>query len=229
MKAFKGRNLDYEKYKFLKGSIIIIEGNISSGKSTLGRYMSSYLNEIGIETKVFEEPILQSYLDLFLNDMKTEAFGFQMSMLIERQCLYERAIKFTENGGVALMDRSFFGDKVFAILHNEAGNISQKQMSVYEDVFSRMKFKPPSFVIYLEVDPKINVQRCNVRSRSCESTSYSLEYFQGLNRIYNLIIPQMSSENGIIRFDWNDEIHPSQFKNGAIFVLDKMRLNYFSL
>jgi deoxyadenosine/deoxycytidine kinase len=226
--AFNKRGDVYEKYKFLKGSILIVEGNISSGKSTLTKHMSKFLNEIGIKAHVYEEPILQSYLELFLSDMKRYAFGFQMSMLLERQCLYDRAQKFADEGGVAIVDRGFHGDKVFAILHNENGNITDAEMRIYEDVFSRMQFQAPSFVLYLEVDPKVNVKRCNSRSRNGECNAYKISYFQKLNELYEIMITEMTAENGILRFDWNKEMKGDEFRTSMLFVLDEMRQSYFS-
>lgn len=218
-----------ERYKFLKGSILVVEGNISSGKSTLTREMVKFFNSIGLRAKLFDEPILQSYLELFLSDMKKQAFGFQMSMLIERQCLYREAENFAETGGISIVDRGFYGDKVFAILHNESGNISQKEMSVYDDVFSRMNFKTPTFVLYLEVDPKVNVKRCNSRSRSGECTAYKLSYFEKLNELYEEMLQQMTSENGVLRFDWSKDLKSTEFHNAMLFVLDEMRAVFFGL
>ena len=229
MEAFQERNLHYEKYKFLRGSMIIIEGNISSGKSTLCRSVVNYLNRIGLKAKLYDEPILSSYLDLFLTDMKKYAFGFQMSMLIERQCLYRNAQVFSDDGGIAIIDRSMHGDKVFALLHYKNGNIKPKEMNSYDDVFSRLKFKAPSFVLYLEVDPEILAERCDRRNRGCESSVYSLEYFKNLSQIYDDVIPNMTTTNGIIRFDWNEDIEPEDFEQTTIYVLDKMRNSYFYL
>ena len=220
---------DRERYKFLKGSILVVEGNISSGKSTLTREMVKFFNSIGLKAQLFEEPILQSYLELFMSDMKKEAFGFQMSMLIERQCLYTKAEQFANSGGIAIVDRGFYGDKVFAVMHHESGNITDKQMHVYEDVFSRIEFQTPSFVLYLEVDPKVNVKRCNSRSRSGECTAYKVGYFEKLNDMYEKMLPQMTSENGIIRFNWNKDLKPTDIRDAMLFVLDEMRSTFFSL
>lgn len=219
----------YEKYKFLKSSLIVVEGNISSGKSTLTKAMVNFLNEIGLKAMLFEEPILQTYLELFLGDMKKYAFGFQMSMLIERQCLYDRAQQFADSGGIAIVDRGFYGDKVFAVLHHNDGNISDKEMSIYEDVFSRIKFQAPTFILYLEVDPKVNVKRCNARSRSGECTAYSVGYFQKLNATYEEMLKHMVSEYDILRLDWNRDIKPSEIKDAMQFVLEEMRTSYLNL
>lgn len=227
--AFNKKGEQYERFKFLKGSILVVEGNISSGKSTLTKDMSNFLNEIGIKSFVYEEPILQSYLELFLSNMKKYAFGFQMSMLLERQCLYDRAEKFAEEGGVSIVDRGFYGDKVFAVLHNEEGNIDDKEMNIYEDVFSRMKFRAPTFVLYLEVDPKVNVRRCKIRSRSGECSAYTIGYFSKLNELYEKMLNQMTAEHGILRFNWDQDVKASEFRGAMLFVLEEMRKSYFSV
>jgi deoxyadenosine/deoxycytidine kinase len=161
--------------------------------------------------------------------MEQYAFGFQMSMLLEVQCLYAHAEKFAEAGGVAIMDRAQFGNKVFAALHYENGNMSDKEMSVYEDVFSRMEFQSPSFVLYLEVDPEVNVRRCHIRSRGSECSAYNIDYFTKLNELYEAMLLQMTAENGILRFNWDKDIKPSEFRGAMLFVLEGMRDSYFKL
>lgn len=219
----------YERYKFLKGSIVVIEGNIASGKSTLTERMTEFLNAIGLKADLYKEPILESYLNLFLKDMKQYAFGFQMSMLLENQCLYKDALNFIASGGIAVMDRSFMGNKVFADSHYEKGNITQEQMAVYEDVYSRMDFPLPSYIIYLSVDPIINIQRCEKRSRTCEKDAYDLQYFADLNRIYNKLIQNLSDTNNILLFDWNKDIPDRDYSQVLTSILDNMRTNYLAL
>lgn len=219
----------HKKLKFLKGMIIVIEGNIASGKSTLTQRMSLFLTNLGFDVKLYKEPILQSYLDQFLTNQPKYAFGFQMSMLIENQCMYADAVEFVKSGGIAIMDRSFNGNRVFALLQHENGNISDKEMEIYDDVFKRMNFPSADYTLYLQVDPSTNAQRCNRRARSCETSVYTPSYFEGLNRVYNQVIQQIASTSTVIAFDWNQDIPDEDYQDAIIAVLDSIRQNYLSL
>lgn len=219
----------YERYKFLRGSIIIIEGNISSGKSTLCKNIANFLNSIGLDTKLFEEPILDSYLDMYIKNMKKYAFGFQISMLLERQKLFQQAEQFIEHGGIAVMDRSTYGDKVFALLHHEQGNIDINEWNVYQDIFSRTIINRTNYFIYLNVNPDVNVRRCIQRNRGCEKDFYTLEYFQNLNNLYQKILTDVSLINNVINIDWNQDIDPSDFTNHVHNILNKLHTSYFQL
>lgn len=219
----------YTKYKFLKGSIIVIEGNIASGKSTLTERLTEFLNDIGLNTKLYKEPILQTYLDTFLQDQTKYAFGFQMSMLIENQCLYGDATSFTKGGGIAVMDRSFMGNRVFARVQHEIGNITDKEMMVYDDVFRRISARMPDYVLYLTVKPEINVQRCQRRDRTCESKVYDLDYFSRLNRNYDATIEELRTNNNVIVFDWNKDIPDAYYSQVLLGILDDLRANYLAL
>lgn len=217
-----------KKYKFLRGSIIVVEGNIASGKSTLTERLTDFLNNIGLKTKLYKEPILQSYLDLFLADQPKYAYGFQMSMLLENQCLYSDAENFTKTGGIAVMDRSFLGNRVFALVHFAKGNINEPEMGVYDDVFKRIGNKVPDFVIYLQVDPTINVERCKLRDRTCESRVYDLDYFALLNHYYSQEIGNISPKENVLVFDWNKNLPDKIYSSVLESILNDLRARFIS-
>lgn len=219
----------FRKYKFLKGSIVVIEGNIASGKSTLCEKLTEFLNSIGLKTQLYKEPILQSYLDTFLQNQPKYAFGFQMAMLIENQCLYGDATSFIEGGGIAVMDRSFMGNRVFARVQHAFGNIDDKEMTLYDDVFGRIKAKSPDYIIYLTVKPEINIQRCALRDRTCEAKTYDLDYFTTMNKYYDATIAELQRDNNVMIIDWNKDIPASYYSTVLLGVLDDLRTNYLAL
>lgn len=229
MEESRSRDL-YDKYRFLKGALIVIEGNIASGKSTFTESLVAFLNGIGLSARLYKEPILQSYLDTFLTDMKKYAFGFQMSMLIENQCLYGDALHYVESGGIAILDRSFMGNRAFALLHNQYGNITDAEMKVYDDVYNRMvRQRSPTYTLYLEVDPEINVNRCRLRDRSCESQAYDIQYFSDLNNTYRKLINELSKSQKVVVFDWNKDIPMQTYTRVLMNVLDYLRQDYLLL
>lgn len=219
------KNKKSSKWNFLRGSILVIEGNIASGKSTLTENLVDFLTEQGLDAMLYKEPILQSYLDMFIGNQPKYAFGFQMAMLLENQCMYSDAVEHVKAGGVAIMDRSFLGNQVFAQVHLERGNMSHDEFEVYEDVYKRMDgfFPNPDFIVYLEVDPKTNVYRCKLRDRSCESDNYDIKYFEDLNRNYLKLVKQVAPYQNVLIFDWNRDRNSQEQKEGVLEILETIR------
>ena len=209
---------------------MVIEGNIASGKSTLTEGLVDFLTSQGLDAMLYKEPILQSYLDMFINNQPKYAFGFQMAMLLENQCMYSDAMEHVKAGGVAIMDRSFLGNRVFAQVHLERGNMSEAEYEVYKDVYRRMDgfFRNPDFIVYLQVDPKTNVYRCKLRDRSCESDNYDIKYFEDLNSIYMKLVREVASQQNVLIFDWNKDRTPQEQKDGVWEILRGIRENYLN-
>jgi len=105
--------------------LIIVEGNISAGKSTLCKNLAQLLNY-----KLFLEPAVEGnpYLQLFYQDPKKYALKMQLWLLRRRFETYAEAIRLISSNqceGV-LLDRSVFSDYVFAVKNFEDGNISSE-------------------------------------------------------------------------------------------------------
>ena len=103
--------------------LIIIEGNISAGKSTLCRELAKHL-----DFKLFLEPACEGnpYLSLFYQNPKKYALRMQLWLLRRRFETYVEAIRLLSTSSVngVLLDRSIFSDYVFAVKNYEDGNIS---------------------------------------------------------------------------------------------------------
>lgn len=76
--AFEAHSAEYTKYSKLRGSIICVEGIISAGKTTLGKNLAKYLNEIGIKAEFYQEFVDESLLQLFYANPEKYAFAFQV-------------------------------------------------------------------------------------------------------------------------------------------------------
>ena len=83
-------------YNFLQGSIIVLEGNIGVGKTTLMKNICNILKNNQIKVKCFEEGINMDYLDLFLLDENKYGFGFEMFNLSNRDCTFQKAVEFAK-------------------------------------------------------------------------------------------------------------------------------------
>lgn len=192
----------YEQLRHLRGAIILVEGIIGAGKSTLAHKLHLLLKKVDIPVLFLEEEVDPYMLDLFLSDMRKYAFAFQMLMLVQRQKTYIRALEFArKENGVAIIDRSLYGDLAFGLLHNDYGNISEQEWKAYESVMASSPLPQPSCILYLEVSPEVALERIKARNRGKESSSYTLEYLHDLDTNYKVAMEE--SRIPIQYIDWN--------------------------
>ena len=190
--------------EYIKGKILIIEGLISSGKSTASICLEKYSTELGVKCKYFKEPLIPELLQLFLSDQKKYAFAFQLSMVVKRQSIYREAFKLSEKGYFCIIDRSLYGDYCFAYLHRYKKNLNDIEWNTYLSVLHSEKFKPPDYVIYLKVTVETAIKRCLKRDRKGEN-NYDRTYFEDLNNTYTGVLFQIPTKQLII-IDWNNDI-----------------------
>jgi deoxyadenosine/deoxycytidine kinase len=173
--------------------LIWVEGIIGCGKSTFAR-------EIGkrLELRMIEEPVETNYyLGPFYKDPKRYAFGFQIFMLHQRYAMQQlAAYEATGIGGYkgAILDRSISGDRVFAKMHMQAGNIDELDYKTYEMAYSVMcrTLLPPTLLVFLDVQPETAYRRMQKRDRP-EEKGVQLEYLIQLRSGYQDLLNEADS------------------------------------
>lgn len=170
--------------------LIFVEAIIGAGKTTFSREISKRLN-----LRLLEEPVeTNPYLEKFYKDPKQYAFGMQMFLLHQRYAMHQlgsyEAVGVGGYSGV-ILDRSLPGDRVFAKLHYEAGNINELDWNTYEMAHLIMcrSLLPPTLLIFLDVQPETAFQRMKVRSRSSES-EVPLDYLIKLRKGYQELLKE---------------------------------------
>ena len=103
------------------GHIVVIEGPIGAGKTTLGRSIEALLHKYNIKCKFFKEYKHDVLLQHYIKNMSTEAYSFQIIMLRERFTIYMKAIELARQGYAVFMDRSLVGDLAFALMQIKKG------------------------------------------------------------------------------------------------------------
>jgi len=176
--------------------LLWVEGVIGSGKTTLAREVGKRLNYQVIEEPVDDNP----YLDPFYKEPEKYATMMQIYLLHRRYALQKAAALVSLGVGPfdgAILDRSLSGDRVFAKLHREAGNISQLDWGTYEMCYNVMchTLLPPTRLIFLDVQPTTALIRINQRKREAEA-GIPLEYLIDLRKGYHDLLKE--AEQGLM-------------------------------
>jgi deoxyadenosine/deoxycytidine kinase len=185
------------------GKLIILEGNISAGKSTLGVDLGKTLN-----IRIFLEPVISNpYLDKFYKDPKRYALRMQLWLLKQRYKTYIQSLRYIlKTGRSILLDRSVFSDWVFAEKNRRDGNISEAGYQFYLKTRNQMleNLPVPHIVLFLDVSANECFRRVRVvRQRNCEA-EIPFDYFSGLAECYDDFLCHMKEKgSSVLSIDWN--------------------------
>lgn len=159
-----------------KPIVLNIDGAVGVGKSTL----------LGILEKEgfvpFPEPVHNNpLLDKFYHDKPRYSFPLQIFFLNKR---FEH-IKQVLGVNKAVLDRSIYGDIVFAKMLRDSGFMSEEEFQIYKELLDNMlqHCTPPTLMIYLEVSVDEAVRRIQKRGRDYELIT-ERQYWEDLNRNY---------------------------------------------
>jgi deoxyadenosine/deoxycytidine kinase len=159
--------------------VIIIEGQIGVGKTTMGEILEERYG-IPLFRELTRETTLQ-LLDRFYADKPRWAFTLQVHFLNERF----RMIKDIFRNGGGLLDRSIYGDRIFADLLHDDGEMTDEEFETYETLLDNMleHAQKPDLLIYLDCSVETALRRIKRRNRGLES-GIPREYLEKLNDRY---------------------------------------------
>jgi len=184
-----------------KGKVIVLEGLIGVGKSTLGRSLESYLSKNGVEVIWMPEPVNSKLLDLYISDMTKYAFPFQVIIARERIQMYKEAKRYAEEGKVVIIDRGLPGDLAFAYMQKDKGFFTEKEWEVYRDLISNDKIERPDAIIYLDCTSETAWRRIQQRGIFSEKNGYNRRYLKDLSDSYEKSLVN----HKCFRIDWNED------------------------
>lgn len=180
--------MERTKFQNLK-QLICIEGNIGSGKTTLATELGALMG-----ARVMFEPVeTNPFLERYYRDPKRYALEMQFWLMSRRFEMHEQAIRHIwETGQTVIMDRSIYGDWVFARCNYIMGNIDSVGWDSYchhREVMSRYLLVPHT-MLFLETPPSVCLDRIISRGRGCEKT-IPLSYLNELSDLHRDLVSEM--------------------------------------
>jgi deoxyadenosine/deoxycytidine kinase len=160
--------------------LILVAGNIGSGKTSLTERIGQRLGWHTAYESVADNP----YLPNFYKDMKTWSFHLQVFFLGHRA---EQHLKMASDPRSAIIDRSIYEDAfIFCRALNAMGNLSELDYHTYLNVFNLLvpTLPKPSMLIYLRCPVKVLMSRIHKRGRDIES-SIDADYLSLLESFYD--------------------------------------------
>lgn len=158
--------------------LIIVDGVVGSGKTTFMNLLKEELSLPGFEEPVTDNPLLAK----FYHDRKRYSFPLQVFFLNRRFRMLKDA---GEKHTASVMDRSIYGDVIFAKLLHEGGDMEKDEFDLYKELLVNMldHIEAPKLMIYLKCDVDTAISRIVKRGREYEQI-VEREYWERLNREY---------------------------------------------
>ncbi len=160
--------------------LILVAGNIGSGKTSLTQRIGERLGWRTAYESVSDNP----YLPNFYADMKTWSFHLQIFFLGHRA---EQQIDLWNDPHSAIIDRSIYEDAfIFARALHQLNNLSDMDYEAYLRVFNLVVqgLPSPSLLIYLKAPVSVLLERIHQRGRDIE-TGIDAAYLELLDSYYD--------------------------------------------
>lgn len=206
----------YNTLKCLRGHLIVLEGTISAGKTTLGQNIVDLLSQSDLPVKFFQEYVNESLLQQYISNMGKYSYSFQLIMQSHRIHNYKLARQFSNQGGIAIVDRSIIGDYAFALMQKNKGFITEQEWLIYNDIFVQENIIQPDGIIYLACSSNIVIHRISQRGIKCES-AYDETYLLELEEAYKIAFE--ANKITCLTIDWNKDRSNKKGSEKALKIL----------
>ena len=193
---------------------IIIEGNIGTGKTTLGRKLS----ELYPDSEFIPEPVdkwislrndtdNKNILENFYVDKNRWSYSFQTYAFLTRgKLILEKQTK-----NIRFLERSILTDRnVFAKALYESGDMTNLEWKMYNEWSSWLyddianRIGKPAGIIYIRCDPQVSFDRVKLRSRS-EESSIPLEYLEKIHKYHDDWLLKNEQNENVLVIDVNKD------------------------
>lgn len=212
----------------MAGKVVIVEGLIGAGKSTLTRELGEAL---GSNTLTLMEPDERGganpYLSDFYGDKARWSFTMQVHLLGMRYRMQLAAQWHAMMGnGDACLDRSFYGDTCFARMMARSGEITEREFETYRVIYQAMTASVllPTACVRLRVDPEVAAERIRRRASEREGRRselvIDLGYLRALDREIDVTVDVLRQQ-GVAVHDvaWDADMATPEARNRAVQAL----------
>ena len=195
-------------------TIISIEGNIGSGKSTLVTSLKQHFTN-WLPISFVDEPVQvwsnikdtdgESILEKFYADQKSYSFSFQMMAYISRVSALREAVR-NNPDGIIITERSVQTDRnVFAKMLYDQGQIREVDYQIYLKWFDEFSSDLPiNGIVYVNTSPETCEARVIKRAR--EGEAIPLAYLQQCSNYHHNWIVNFETDR-VCELDGNQNIH----------------------
>lgn len=205
--------------------VVIVEGLISGGKTTLTRELGQAL---GPSTLILIEPDEKQganpYLADYYEDSARWSFTMQTHLLALRYRMHLHAQWHSMQGqGHAILDRSFFGDTAFARLQVKMGLMTIREFDTYTALYHAMTASVllPTVCLRVLVSPETAARRIIGRmeretGRKCE-TSVSVDYLRGLDQEIDHMVDVLRRQGvTVLDVPWDEDRDSPDTRRSAV-------------
>jgi deoxyadenosine/deoxycytidine kinase len=169
--------------------LVLLEGNIGAGKTTVGNTLaeSDLFGFIEEPTSVWREGFASNMLELFYSDTRRWAFTFQICAFVTRAKTWHEVWQSTDHNRV-ILERSIYCDRyVFARNCYETGLFTEAEYQLYCGMWDFMVshyVDEPDAILYLRTPADVCLERIVDRGRE-EETGIPLEYLLQLEHLHD--------------------------------------------
>lgn len=197
-------------------TIISIEGNIGSGKTTIIENLQKRFQH-NKEVVFLKEPVDVwnsiknddgvTVLEKFYENTETYAFPFQVMAFATRSISIKNAIRNNPDCKYIICERSLEADNnIFAKMLKDDGKIEDIQYKIYEHFYHNCKDEVKlDGVVYIDSSPSVCMQRINKRNRDGES-SIELAYLQKCCDYHNAWLIDNKDNLPVIHINTNEDV-----------------------
>lgn len=178
-----------ELMRYFRGTKIGFDGSIAAAKSTSGQEIEKIGKQCNIPTKFIpetydKEKLEKFYISVSKGEQPSEA-SYDLQLDTFNRCLKgwqeaEEYIRMTN--GIVILDRTLWGNALFAALHRESNRMTKEMYHKYFSLLSTHKEKVVDYLVYLDVDPVVAHHRATKVRARIEEQTLSLEYMYQLEK-----------------------------------------------
>lgn len=194
---------------------IVVDGVTGVGKSSLVKIICEEM-KLKPFSEMFEDE--NRLLHKFFHDREKWAFAMQINFLTNRFKQYQQAMRV----GRAVMDRSIFSDRIFALMYLKQGYLVPEEYAVYNNLLHTLleHVTPPRLMIYLQVGTDEAIRRIHKRGRQDE-IQVEREYWDMLNKYYEKNYREFDlGQLLVLKVDKLDYVHKPEDRH---YIMEEIR------